>query len=165
MFSILSLIGVALVVFNGQFILKLNPIGDALTFGAVILWALYSVIIVWLKKYPTAMITRKIFFYGLVTMLPYFIFFPPTLTKEMFLATGSISSLIFLSVIASFGCYYAWNLVIEKIGPVTSTNYLYLNPIAAMLISVPVLGERITALSILGSVLIIGGMYLAQKTR
>ena len=41
--SILSLAGVALVVFNGNFILKLNPLGDLLTFGAAFSWAVYSI--------------------------------------------------------------------------------------------------------------------------
>ena len=43
--SLISLAGVALVVFNGQFLLKLNPRGDLLTFGAAITWVIYSILV------------------------------------------------------------------------------------------------------------------------
>ena len=67
-----AFLGVALVVFNGKFILKLNPIGDMLTLGASIMWVLYSIIILKVQgKYSSAIISRKIFFYGVLTLLPY----------------------------------------------------------------------------------------------
>ena len=44
-YSLLSLAGVAMVILNGNFILKLNPMGDLLTFGAVVTWVIYSIII------------------------------------------------------------------------------------------------------------------------
>ncbi|MBO5893818.1 MAG: DMT family transporter, partial [Alistipes sp.] len=44
-YSLMSLAGVALVILNGNFVLKLNPIGDLLTFGAVVTWVIYSIII------------------------------------------------------------------------------------------------------------------------
>ena len=43
--SILALIGVGLVVFNGSFVLKLSPIGDLLTLLAALSWAFYSLVI------------------------------------------------------------------------------------------------------------------------
>lgn len=45
-YSLLSLSGVALVVFNGEFILKLNPLGDILTLGAALMWVIYSIVVV-----------------------------------------------------------------------------------------------------------------------
>lgn len=43
--SILALIGVGLVVFNGSFVLKLSPVGDLLTLLAALSWAFYSLVI------------------------------------------------------------------------------------------------------------------------
>ena len=41
--SVLALAGVALVVFNGSFILKIQPAGDLLTLAAALTWALYNI--------------------------------------------------------------------------------------------------------------------------
>lgn len=61
--SFVALSGVAIIVFNGHFVLNLNPLGDLLSFSAALLWAFYSLIIKKLNgKYSTAFITRKIFF-------------------------------------------------------------------------------------------------------
>ena len=40
-----AIFGVALVVFNGTVILKLSPVGDLLSFGAALCWAVYSVLL------------------------------------------------------------------------------------------------------------------------
>lgn len=47
--SLLALMGVGLIVFNGSFVLKISPIGDLLTLLAALSWAFYSLII---KRWP-----------------------------------------------------------------------------------------------------------------
>ena len=69
--------GVGLIVFNGSFVLKISPIGDLLTLLAALSWAFYSLIIKKMAgRYPTIFITRKIFFYGVLTILPAFLLHP-----------------------------------------------------------------------------------------
>ena len=41
----MALLGVVLVTFNGKAVLKVNPVGDLLAFGAAFMWAAYSVIV------------------------------------------------------------------------------------------------------------------------
>ena len=61
--SLIALLGVATVIFNGSFVLHLNPWGDLLTLLASLCWAVYSLL---MKKishsYSAVFITRKIFF-------------------------------------------------------------------------------------------------------
>lgn len=166
LYSLLSLFGVALVVFNGNFILKLNPIGDILTFGAVITWVIYSIVITKLQdRYSSAMITRKVFFYGMLTLLPYFLIEPWGVSWEMLARPMVWGNIIYLGVLASLGCYLAWNVVIKRLGAVDATNYLYINPIVAMLTAWAVLNERITPLAIAGTALILVGVYLAERKK
>lgn len=163
-YSLCSLLGVGLVVFNGKFILKLNALGDILTLGASAMWVIYSIAILKVQeRYSSLMITRKIFFYGIVTLLPYFAFEPMDLSWAKLCTPIVAGNLIFLGVLASLVCYIGWNVVIEKLGAVDSTNYLYLNPIVALVTSYLVLGERITWLAILGTVLILLGVILSEK--
>lgn len=165
-YSLMSLAGVALVIFNGNFVLKLNPIGDLLTFGAVVTWVIYSIIIAKVQeRYSSWMITRKIFFYGVVTLLPYFLFEPWDVTWEMVSRPMVWGNIAYLGVLASLGCYMTWNIVIKRLGAVDATNYLYINPIVAMITANLLLGERITPLAIAGTALILVGVYLAERKK
>lgn len=163
-YSLMSLAGVALVILNGNFVLKLNPIGDLLTFGAVVTWVIYSIIIAKVQeRYSSWMITRKIFFYGVVTLLPYFLIEPWDVTWEMMSRPMVWGNIAYLGVLASLGCYMTWNIVIKRLGAVDATNYLYINPIVAMITANLLLGERITPLAIAGTALILVGVYLAER--
>lgn len=164
--SLISMAGVALVVFNGEFILKLNPMGDILTLGASIMWVIYSIVVLKVgSRYHPLMITRKVFFYGVLTLLPYFLWEPPTLAVEVLTQPIVAWNLIFLGILASLICYWLWNVVLEKLGAIHATNYLYLNPIVAMVASYFILDERITLLAVVGTALILVGVYLAESKK
>ena len=163
-YSLLAMAGVALVVFNGEFILKLNPLGDLLTLGASIMWVIYSIAFLKMEgRYHPLMITRKIFFYGVLTLAPYMFHEGWDITWAAFANPVVVGNLLFLGIVASLICYWSWNMVLEKLGAINATNYLYLNPIVALITSWIVLDERITALALLGTALILTGMYMAQK--
>ena len=165
--SILAFVGVVLVVLNGQFILHLNPLGDALALGASFTWGFYSLFMGRIMgRYSADFITRKVFFYGLVTILPYFAFVNP-LNIDL-LTSGNMtiwSNLIFLGIIASTGGYLLWNWVMRKLGAVKSTNFIYLQSLVAMVAGHVILGERITFMAIAGAVILIAGMILAVRKK
>jgi len=92
--SIIALLGVGLLIFNGSFILRISPLGDLLTLLASLSWAFYSLVIRSLtRKYSPAFITRKIFFYGIITILPTFLFLP-SLTNPAVLLDNEVWSRI-----------------------------------------------------------------------
>lgn len=162
--SVIALAGVVLVVLNGRFVLHLNPKGDMLTIAAAVLWALYSIIIVRLqRRYSSLFITRKVFFYGIVTLLPYLFIHEAALDFGLLLRPAVIGNLLFLGLIASFACYWAWNAAIARIGSVNASNYLYLNPVVALITSAIVLDERITVTALIGTALIMLGVAVCEK--
>ena len=165
--SILAFVGVVLVVLNGQFILHLNPLGDALALGASFTWGFYSLFMRRIMgRYSADFITRKVFFYGLVTILPYFALVHPL--NIGLLTSGNMtiwSNLIFLGIIASTGGYLLWNWVMRKLGAVKSTNFIYLQSLVAMVAGHVILGERITFMAIAGAVILIAGMILAVRKK
>jgi drug/metabolite transporter (DMT)-like permease len=162
--SLAGLTGSALVVFNGSFVLALNPLGDALSLAAALSWAVYSLIMRNLnKRYGVMFITRKVFFYGLVTLLP-FLLLPGTGYHPARLANPAVwINLLFLGLITSFVCFAVWNRVLKEIGIVASSNYIYLNPVFTMAAAALVLHERITWIAILGLFLIVAGLWLAER--
>ena len=75
--TLIALVGMAVVVMNGQFVLQLSPKGDLLAFTACMCWVVYSLLMMNVgKRYPSVFTTRKVFFYGLVSIIPYFIAYP-----------------------------------------------------------------------------------------
>jgi drug/metabolite transporter (DMT)-like permease len=138
-------------------------VGDALSIAAAMSWAVYSVIMRDLsKRYSTMFITRKVFFYGLVTLLP-FLLLPGTDYHPARLVRPEVwGNLLFLGLVASFVCFAVWNRVLKEIGVVGSANYIYLNPVFTMAAAALVLGERITWVAVCGLLLIAGGLWLAE---
>ena len=166
LFSLAALAGMALVVLNGHFVLKLSLRGDLLALAAAVTWALYSLCMRMLGgRYPMLFVTRKIFFYGLLTILPLFLWHPLQTSLQVYMQPAVWGNLIFLGVVASFLCYFGWNVVLGRLGVVRSTNYIYLNPAVTLVASHLVLGERVTPLALLGAVMIVGGIYFVERFR
>lgn len=162
--SLIALVGMALVVFNGNFILKLSPLGDILALGACICWAVYSLVIKRLQgKYSNMLITRKIFGYGLLTILP--LLLVRGVNVDILLNGGAVvwGNVLFLGCVASMLCFLGWNYCLERIGTVRATNLLYLNPVVSITTSAIVLGERVTWLAIIGAVLILAGLVCLER--
>lgn len=164
--SCVALMGVALVVFNGNFVLKLSPLADGLAFAACICWTLYSVVMQYVQpRYPTMLIMRKVFGYGVLTILPFFISEAPHV--ELLFGGGFKVwfNVLMLGCVASMLCYTLWNFVLKRLGTVRATNFIYLNPVVTMLCSWAVLDEHITWMAMLGAVLVLLGMFMAEKKR
>lgn len=162
--SLLALAGVGLVVFNGSVILKISPVGDLLTLLAAFSWAFYSLIIRKMTgRYPTVFITRKIFFYGVLTILPAFLLHPLQPNLDVLLKPIVLSNLLFLAVLASLICYVLWNVVLKQLGTVRASNYIYLNPLVTMVASMMILQEQITLFALIGAGCIVCGVYLAER--
>lgn len=161
--SVFALAGMTLVILNGHFVLNLSPIGDMLALLAAITWAFYSLTMRMLQgKYSMSFITRKIFAYGLLSYLPVFLWHPLQTDIQLYTQPAVWGNLIFLGFIASFICYYAWNVVLVRIGVVRATNFIYLNPVVTLITSHIVIGERITPLALLGAALILGGIAAVE---
>ena len=164
--TVIAAIGVIVVVLNGRFVLHLSPLGDTLAFGACLCWAFYSLLMIPAgQRYDTVFITRKVFFYGLLSMIPYFWVYPDMPSLSLVLRPDVLANLLFLGCVASMVCYLAWNWVIKKLGAVVVTNYVYLNPVTTVLSAWLILAERITVYFLLGTLLILVGMYLCNKIK
>ena len=164
--SLMAAAGVIVVVMNGHFVLHLSPLGDALAFGACLCWAFYSLLMIPAnKRYGTVFVTRKVFFYGLLSMIPYLIMNPELNIYLLFAQPLLAWNLLFLGCVASMLCFLAWNWALKRLGAVVATNYVYLNPVTTIVFAWFILSEQITSWFILGTLLILLGMYLVDTKR
>lgn len=158
--------GAFLVIFNGHFILKLSPLGDALALMAAASWALYSILVQKIgTRYSGVYITRKVFFYSLLTMAPVLAWGDFRWDLAPLWQASVMLNLLFLGIVASSVCFLLWSKVIWRLGAVTVNNFIYLVPLVTMLAAALVLGETITPIALIGGLLILAGVYMAVSGR
>ena len=164
--TVLGFVGMAAVVLNGRFVLHLSPLGDSLAFGACLCWAAYSILMKFVTdNYSSAFITRKVFFYGLLTILPYYLVEPGFPSMSLLLRPEVLYNLLFLGCIASMLCFLTWTWCMYHLGAMRATNYVYVNPITTIVFAAWILDEKITPYFIFGSLFILVGLYLSNKSR
>lgn len=159
-----AMAGIVLISFNGSR-LELSPAGDLLALLAALVWALYSVLT---KKisgygYHTILTTRRIFFYGLLFMIPALFLFDFELRLSRFADSGYLFNIIFLGLGASALCFVTWNFAVKVLGAVKTSIYLYMVPVITVVTSVLILHEQITVLAACGTILTLVGLFLSES--
>jgi len=163
---IIAFIGVAFVVFNGTFILKLNPLGDLLAFGSALSWAVYSIILKnVVNRYDNILLIRKIMFYGILTAAPFLFIEGDSFDYEALLNPKILISLLFLGIIGSGICYLTWNISVKRLGIITTNSYIYVIPFVTMILAAILLKEQITTIGVLGAILIISGVVITSSPK
>ncbi|MDE6491303.1 MAG: DMT family transporter, partial [Muribaculaceae bacterium] len=161
--SFVAMFGVACVIFNSSFVVKMNPLGDLLSLLAAFSFAIYSIVIRKLNAlYSVMFITRKTFFYGLITAVPFLLCQPEVASPAVLLNTEVWTNMLFLGMIASVLAFVVWAQAIKRLGAVKASNYLYFQPIVTLIASIIFLGEKLSIVGIAGCLLIIGGLWLGD---
>jgi len=160
----IAMIGVALVIFNGQVNLSVNPLGDFLALMAGVVWAFYSLAIKKMdQNYSPVYLTRRTFFYGILIGGTCLFAFEGGADLSPLFKTNSWMHISFLGLIASASCYVFWNKAIRLIGAVKTSSYIYLMPVFTMAASYIVLNEIITGLMLIGCLFILLGVYVSEN--
>lgn len=161
--SIIAFVGVACVIFNSSFVIKMNPLGDILSILAAVSWSIYSLVLKKLNAmYSVMFISRKTFFYGVLTAVPFMMFQPQMSSPAVLLNVEVWSNLLFLGAFASMLAYILWAQSVKYLGTIKASNYMYISPIITLVASVAFLGESISIVGGIGCALILGGMWLGE---
>lgn len=161
---LIAFAGVALVVFNGTVILKLSPVGDLLSLGAALSWAVYSVLLTRLiSRYDSVVLTRKVMFYGLITALPIMLLSGPLPDLAPLADPARLFNLLFLGLFGSGVCYIAWNIATRRLGIVTTNNYIYVTPFVTMVTAAVFLREPVSVMGVAGAALIVLGVFVCNR--
>lgn len=171
--SIIAFVGVGCIIFSHGEGFVIKPLGDLLALSASLSWAVYSIVAKNLiPKYSSLFITRKLFFYGVISALP--IIFTQIPVSEMSIHIAKLLDLsdpkyilnfAFLVVMCSVVAYLLWNECMKILGPVMANNYMYMQPLVTMIAGYIILNETITLLGYIGCVLIIGGLIISDKLK
>lgn len=160
---IVSMSGICLISFEGAS-LEFNPAGDILAIAAAVLWACYSVL---MKKisdfgYSTVLATRRVFFYGIIFMMPALYLFDFNLNLKDLIDLKYLFNIVFLGIGASALCFVTWNFAVKVLGAVKTSIYIYLVPVITVAASIIVLHEVLTLPSVIGIFLTLIGLFLSE---
>lgn len=165
--SIVAFIGVACIIFSGDEEFEINPLGDMIALSASISWAIYTIVVKSLTPiYSSLFISRKMFFYGVITALPLLLIQDQPLRLWLifdFNQPEFMLNFLFLGLFCSAFAYLVWNEAMKILGPIKANNYLYMQPLITLIAGYFILDERIFFLGYLGCFLIIGGIIFSEK--
>ena len=161
---ILAMSGVILISINGSNNLNANPIGYLLALLAMVMWGFYSVFV---KKigdlgYKGIGVTRKIMYYGLIFLIPFFFIFRCNFNFQALTNPTNVLNILFLGILASSVCFLLWNYSLRNIGAVKTSVYIYISPVITTIASVILLKETINVFTIIGMILAILGLILSS---
>ncbi|HQH31978.1 MAG TPA: DMT family transporter [Petrotogaceae bacterium] len=156
--------GVAMLVMNGRFVLKLNPMGDLLMFGAVVSWVIYTIAEEKLHHLDNKIVSRDINFLGALFFIPFLFFSENKLhlwvSKQISFQT--VAGLIYLGVFCSALGYIFWNKAIRDCGAKTATNGIYFIPVVTVIADAVILGNIPNIYTIGGAALVLAGTYISE---
>jgi drug/metabolite transporter (DMT)-like permease len=160
-----SLAGVLAILTAGDLgtlaLLSFNP-GDLLILAAVILWAIYTVM---LQRRP-AIHPLSFFFFTVMVALAVCV---PFYALE--LAAGdtfdvnwrTLGSVGYLALFPSVVAFICWNHAVAQVGPNMATFFYPASPVFASLAAFIMLGEQLHAYHFVGFFLVLIGLFLSLK--
>ena len=161
---VIAFVGSVMLALKDGFVWGDSVLGDLLAMLAALVWAFYSMALKRLNKtYTTLFITRKLFFYGMLSALPLLALGNTRLDWETFRQPVVWGNLLYLGLICSMAAYFIWGITVKRIGAVRASNYFYLSPIISMIAAAIWFGERTNAVAYIGCVLILTGVIMAEK--
>lgn len=162
---IIAISGVYLLSFKDA--IKINIIGDCLAVISAAGWGVYAVLVAKVMdfKYDIIITTRKILFYGIIFIIPTFLFLDFSLNFAVFREVKVALNFAFVALFASAICFIAWNKATNLIGVVRTNIFVYLTPVWTIFASMIFLDERLNLSAILGVVLVMCGVIIGEFKR
>ncbi|WP_186441059.1 DMT family transporter [Desulfamplus magnetovallimortis] len=163
---LISLAGMMLIIFKGDIFtlisLKINT-GDLITCGAILSWAVYSVLLRLFRidVSPIAFLTAIIVL-GLPFIFPFYLW-EYNIYGAFDITVKNVLILLFLGIFPSILSYLCWNEGVKLAGPNTASMFFYLIPVFASFIAFVFLGEEIYWYHILGGGIIFSGFFLTRN--
>ncbi|MFR1709042.1 MAG: DMT family transporter [Clostridium sp.] len=156
---VVSMFGIYLVI--GKDVISGSLSGYLYMLGSVIAWCGYLIITKPLfKKYSNITITTYQSIFGTLAFIPLL----PFETINFQMINGNIVlNLLFLALICSSFGNFGYNFAFKELDVGIATLFLNLCPVVTFIFSFFILGETLRFTQIIGSIIIIGAVYIATK--
>ena len=149
---LLSVTGIFLISFADGSEFSFHLRGDMLGLSVSVVWTVYTVASEKLSKkgYNVIHMTRRIFFYGILFMIPFAIREHAVPNFEQWAEPRNLLLLLYLGIAACALSYITWNYAVRVLGPIRSNLYFYASPLITVLFSVLILNEVLSPRALVG---------------
>jgi len=157
-------IGILLLVSRGRLTSLgwLQSTGDWLILASAFTWALYTVVTRDLvrRRDPLAVAFGVLLVAAALVVVPFAV--STDLARLRALSPRGLAALLYLAVPGLALGQWFWQEGVARLGAARAGLYLYLEPLATVMLAVPLLGEAFGAAMALGGGLVLAGVYLGQ---
>ncbi len=162
----ISFAGIMIMLILKDFSLAVDLRGIIFLFGAVMASLFYSVMLRKLTvKYSALVLIAWQNFLGIFLFLPFFLVMEFKSVINIVPSAGIIGSFLLLSILASSVAFVFFAHSVKLLGISKANIYSNLIPVFTAFFSWMLLSESITSRKIIGMALVIGGVYLSERTR
>jgi len=164
---VLGFLGALLVITHGQVGAGLLSLprtrGDLLILVSTLNWAVYTVLgHPAIKRLGPTRATTGALGLGWLMLVPFFVYARGWREYAAVGAHGWIA-ILFLGIACSGLGYLFWYGALEKIEASRVAAFLYLEPLITLMAAVWLLGERVGVTTVVGGLLVLGGVALVQR--
>jgi drug/metabolite transporter (DMT)-like permease len=110
-------------------------------------------------RYGAEAVTTVTFFGGVLGTLPFALHLPHTLLAA---PASRIAALVWLGLAPTFLGYLTWNMALQRASVSKVSSFIYSSTPIALLISWVWLGERPAGVTLVGAVIVVGGVILTN---
>ena len=137
-------------------------IGDGFMLVTAFLAAVYGVLAQRMfSRYSAVTVTTYAMLFGTLLLLPAALI--EGLPRVFAIMDGKLIALVlFLGIIGGGFAFFLWTFALTRLSPTQVAVYANLNPVAATILGVVLLSERLTGIFLAGFVLIVGGVLLVN---
>jgi drug/metabolite transporter (DMT)-like permease len=157
-----ALVGVAIFLLDKRGAGSGNVLGDLLSLGAALSFAIYGIVNRPLvRKYPTATYSAWTLATGAIPLLLLSI---PAANEQNWQALDAAAwlSILYLAILPVYVAYILWNFAIARRGVAKATTFSLLVPIVAGVLSYLLLGEPFGPQKLLGAALVMAGLVIVR---
>ncbi len=158
--SMIAFLGVAIVILNGSFVLKVNFKGDLMLLGAAFAWVFYTYHVEKMPDPDSVTGVTSITLWGVITLFPFLIF---EKKPQISFTLPVIVSLLYLGIVCSGIAYVFWNIGIRRAGARYTTNTIYFIPVITSVAEAVLLKTFPNFYTVLGGGLVILGLWLFNR--
>lgn len=163
---ILSLIGVATIISNGNLQTLINfsfNLGDIIVFVAMICWAIYTL---WMKSTPQGMnrtaLTSVQIAIAVIALFPLWLW-ESGAQLPIYLNSNAKLALLYVGIFPSVIAYVCYSLAISRVGPMLTGLFIHLMPVFGVILAAVFAKESIHAYHLIGIALIAFGLILSSR--
>jgi Predicted permease, DMT superfamily len=154
--------GVALLVSGGTLAFSLDQVGDLMILVCALLWAVYTIVGKKISgKYHPMTVLNYVFIIGTIGFIPFY-----ALTSHADVSSiplPAIGAILFLAIFCSIVAYLVYNVSLDRMDASRVGLFIYFVPLSTIVLAWLILGESLTLASGFGGLLVLAGMYIAER--